>query len=147
MNNIQDKKYFDDISEAIKVYEEFRKYKNEGFIETIDPDFFFNLTDCIKKEYAKQKQENEELRKKIKELEEKVIELESEIDGQVYWASTPVKEIEKMWISKQKIKDEIEELNKAYEDSKNEYGESEYYYPDYTIQVLEEILEGRKVRC
>lgn len=91
--------------------------------------------------------ENEELRKNIKELEEKVIELKSEIAGKVYWASTPVKEIEKMWIPKQKIKDKIEEINKAYEDSKNEYGESEYYYPDYTIQVLEEILEGRKVRC
>lgn len=63
MNNIQDKKYFGDISEAIKVYEELRKYKNGDFIETIDPDFFFNLTDCIIKEYAKQKQENEELKK------------------------------------------------------------------------------------
>ena len=40
----------------------------------------------------------------------------------------------------QKIKDKIEELNKAYEDSKDENGESEYYYPDYTIRVLEELL-------
>ena len=44
----------------------------------------------------------------------------------------------------QKIKDKIEELNKAYEDSKDENGESEYYYPDYTIRVLEELLEKRK---
>lgn len=42
----------------------------------------------------------------------------------------------------QKIKDKIEELNKAYEDSKDENGESEYYYPDYTIRVLEELLES-----
>ena len=45
-------------------------------------------------------------------------------------------------ISKEKIKDKIEELNKAYEDSKDENGESEYYYPDYTIRVLEELLES-----
>ena len=44
----------------------------------------------------------------------------------------------------QKVKDKIEELNKAYEDSKDENGESEYYYPDYTIRVLEELLEKRK---
>ena len=43
-----------------------------------------------------------------------------------------------------KIKDKIEELNKAYEDSKDENGESQYYYPDYTIRVLEELLEKRK---
>lgn len=45
-------------------------------------------------------------------------------------------------ISIQKVKDKIEELNKAYEDSKDENGESEYYYPDYTIRVLEELLES-----
>ena len=42
----------------------------------------------------------------------------------------------------QKVKDKIEELNKAYEDSKDENGEGEYYYPDYTIRVLEELLES-----
>ena len=47
-------------------------------------------------------------------------------------------------ISIQKIKDKIEELNKAYEDSKDENGESEYYYPDYTIRVLEELLESEE---
>ena len=39
------------------------------------------------------------------------------------------------------VEEKIEELNKAYEDSKDENGESEYYYPDYTIRVLEELLE------
>ena len=48
------------------------------------------------------------------------------------------------YIPVQKVKDKIEELNKAYEDSKDENGESEYYYPDYTIRVLEELLEKRK---
>lgn len=42
------------------------------------------------------------------------------------------------------VEEKIEELNKAYEDSKDENGESEYYYPDYTIRVLEELLEKRK---
>lgn len=67
MNNIQDKKYFDDISEAIKVYEEFRKYKNEGFIETIDPDFFFNLMDYILEHSIP----TSVIEKKIKEIENK----------------------------------------------------------------------------
>ena len=42
------------------------------------------------------------------------------------------------------VEEKIEELNKAYEDSKDENGESQYYYPDYTIRVLEELLEKRK---
>ena len=42
------------------------------------------------------------------------------------------------------VEEKIEELNKAYEDSKDENGESEYYYPDYTISVLQELLEKRK---
>lgn len=48
------------------------------------------------------------------------------------------------YIPVQIVKDKIEELNKAYEDSKDENGESEYYYPDYTIRVLEGLLEKRK---
>lgn len=42
------------------------------------------------------------------------------------------------------VEETIGELNKAYEDSKDENGESQYYYPDYTIRVLEELLEKRK---
>lgn len=47
------------------------------------------------------------------------------------------------YISKQKVKDKIEEINKEYEDSKDENGNSEYYYPDYTIRKLEELLEEK----
>ena len=47
-------------------------------------------------------------------------------------------------IPKSKVIEKIEELNKAYEDRKDENGESQYYYPDYTIRVLEELLEKRK---
>ena len=42
------------------------------------------------------------------------------------------------------VKEKIEEINKAYEDSKDENGESQYYYPDYTIRVLEGLLEKRE---
>lgn len=42
------------------------------------------------------------------------------------------------------VEEKIEEINKAYEDSKDENGESQYYYPDYTIRVLEGLLEKRK---
>ncbi len=49
----------------------------------------------------------------------------------------------KEFISKQKVKDKIEELKKDYEDSKDENGETEYYYPDYTIRKLEELLEEK----
>ena len=47
-------------------------------------------------------------------------------------------------IPKSKVEEKIGELNKAYEDSKDENGESEYYYSDYTIRVLEGLLENRK---
>ena len=44
-------------------------------------------------------------------------------------------------IPKQKIKDKIDEINKKYEDSKDENGESPYYYPEYTIRVLKKLLQ------
>ena len=43
----------------------------------------------------------------------------------------------------QKVKDKIEEFKKEYEDSKDENGESKYYYPDYTIRKLEELLNDK----
>ena len=55
-----------------------------------------------------------------------------------------IKELEENSIPVSLVEEKIEELNKAYEDSKDENGESEYYYPDYTIRVLEELLEKRK---
>ena len=43
---------------------------------------------------------------------------------------------------KNKINEKIEELKQAYEESKDEDGASPYYYPDYTIDKLEELLKG-----
>lgn len=46
-------------------------------------------------------------------------------------------------IPKQKVKDKIGELNKKYENSKDENGESPYYYPSFTIKTLQELLENK----
>lgn len=66
IENLQNKKYFNNIDEAIKVYEEFRRFKNDGFIESIDTDFFFNLTDIILSDYKRVLKENEEIEEKDK---------------------------------------------------------------------------------
>lgn len=68
IENLQNKKYFNNIDEAIKVYEEFRRFKNDGFIESIDTDFFFNLIDIILSDYKRVLKENEELHKGINSL-------------------------------------------------------------------------------
>ena len=78
----------------------------------------------------------EHLIKAYKELEEENKQLESIKDEAIRrynFETIPVSLVE----------EKIEELNKNYEDSKDENGESEYYYPDYTIRVLEELLEKR----
>ena len=54
-----------------------------------------------------------------------------------------IKYLKENYIPVQKVKDKIEEIKEDYEDSKDENGESEYYYPDYTIRKLEELLEDK----
>ena len=84
------------------------------------------------------KAEREEDKKRIKELEV----LEDDLkDKRVAYIDTP--EFAENYIPVQKVKDKIEELKKDYEDSKDENGETEYYYPDYTIRKLEELLEDK----
>ena len=84
---------------------------------------------------------------RYKELEDKNKTLETLLQGNLYQMYLYYKELAGRYqansISKDKVKEKIEELNKAYEDSKDENGESQYYYPDYTIRVLEELLEKR----
>lgn len=77
-------------------------------------------------------QQNKELRKENEELNYKL------------HSKKIALEIYNRYIPKSKVEEKIEQLNKAYEDSKDENGESEYYYPDYTIRVLQELLEKRK---
>lgn len=54
-----------------------------------------------------------------------------------------IKKLEKQeyYIPKQKIIDKINEINKKYEDSKDENGESFYFDPKYTIRVLKRLLQ------
>lgn len=68
---------------------------------------------------------------RIKELEEENAKLEA--IKRYNFESIPV----------QKVKEKIGEINKKYEDSKDENGESPYYYPEYTIRVLEKLLEEK----
>ena len=75
IENIQNKKYFKNIDEAIKVYKEFRKFKNDGFIESIDPDFFFNLTDMFLSDYKKLQEEFKQVDHECERLEEKEVRL------------------------------------------------------------------------
>ena len=92
---------------------------------------------CFKKDMIIALNLIEKLQKENEELEEINNELEAEKNEAIRrynFESIPVSLVE----------EKIEELNKAYEDSKDENGESEYYYPDYTIRVLEELLEKRK---
>ena len=82
--------------------------------------------------------EREKDKKRIKELEEenRIYVLEgNRVKLELY--------IKENYIPVQKVKDKIEELKKDYEDSKDENGETEYYYPDYTIRKLEELLEEK----
>lgn len=54
------------------------------------------------------------------------------------------KAIRHNYINKQVVIDKVNEINKKYEDSKDENGESPYFYPDFTIRILQKLLEGEK---
>lgn len=113
------------IEEDIKVIDEMvKEYSTFGDLDNPD----YEDTDRIYKAI-------ENMLKRIKELEE---ENKLLLNGKVgvdlsYDDYIPV----------QKVKDKIEEINKEYEDSKDENGETEYYYPDYTIRKFKELLEEK----
>ena len=91
-----------------------------------------DLTTAYLKGYADAEEKH---KKRIKELEEeKKTILNSKIGIDLSYDD---------YIPKQKVKDMIEEINKEYEDSKDENGDSEYYYPDYTIRKFKELLEEK----
>lgn len=114
------------LSDYKKLQEEFKQVDHEcDRLEKIDFEKDMRIIELQK--------ENEELR----ESNKKLYEIGQEMCKQDKYTR-------ENYISVQKIKDKIEELNKAYEDSKDENGESEYYYPDYTIRVLEELLESEE---
>lgn len=104
--------------EVLKSYEELKR--NRNIINTIEPDFFFEIVDCLLKENEEKttillagaekvkqlEKENEELRKENNRLEEQV-----EYDKtHIYTPQT----IELNFISKSKIEDKLEEIQKEY---------------------------------
>lgn len=93
-----------------------------------------------------EKENYDKLVERIKELEEENADLRIKNNSRIVgtYVEVRLEEIIKdEYIPKQKVKDKIEGLKKDYEDSKDENGETEYYYPDYTIRKLEELLEDK----
>ena len=126
------------------------KFNNDYSIDNVDKEAIEELLKAYKelKEIEEShRKENGELREKVKQLEEENKTLNERNQYLVKYRAKLEKELyesNENYIPVSLVEEKIEELNKAYEDSKDENGESEYYYPDYTIRVLEELLEKRK---
>ena len=125
------------MEEDIKTLEELLKASKEN--DMYEGNKYFKSLEYFIKEYQDLKEIEESHRKENGELRERVKELEEDLTS-VYLKG--IYDERDKWIAL--VKEKIEEINKAYEDSKDENGESQYYYPDYTIRVLEELLEKRK---
>lgn len=134
------------IEEDMKILEEFKTHGYAMLLIKYEDRNKTNLKldqaiEHILSEYKRVLKENEELkedRDKFKKALGKRITYCNELEKDLFENSS------NYVIPKQIVKDKIEELKEAYEDSKDENGESQYYYPDYTIRVLEELLEKRK---
>lgn len=126
------------------------KFNNDYSIDNVDKEAIEELLKAYKelKEIEEShRKENGELREKVKQLEEENKTLNERNQYLVKYRAKLEKELyesNENYIPVSLVEETIGELNKAYEDSKDENGESEYYYPDYTIRVLEELLEKRK---
>lgn len=106
IENLQNKKYFRNIDEAIKVYEEFRRFKDKGFIKSIDPDFFFNLTDMFLSDYKRTLKENEELKLYNNSITSELEQMTTEKFKDGWFHQSEFKGL----ISVKKVKDKIEEM-------------------------------------
>ena len=126
------------------------KFNNDYSIDNVDKEAIEELLKAYKelKEIEEShRKENGELREKVKQLEEENKTLNERNQYLVKYRAKLEKELyesNENYIPVSLVEEKIEEINKAYEDSKDENGESEYYYPDYTIRVLEGLLEKRK---
>ena len=125
------------MEEDIKTLEELLKASKEN--DMYEGNKYFKSLEYFIKEYQDLKEIEESHRKENGELRERVKELEEDLTS-VYLKGIYDERDKRIAL----VKEKIEEINKAYEDSKDENGESQYYYPDYTIRVLEELLEKRK---
>lgn len=80
----------------------------------------------------------------IKTAREYIEQLETEIANHVYWESTPVNEIKKMYIPKDKIREKIEENNKLIEECKEDEEHcGEIYLYEHDNKILKELLEEK----
>ena len=155
--NLQNKQYFKNIDEAIKVYEEFRRFKDKGSIKSIDPDFFFNLTDMFLSDYKRVLKMNEVLLKENEEVKiknnaikreseayaEHIIRLDNELNlekekSKYEWIRQNCLSqelVNKLYIPIQKVKDKISErqfeLQQEYKD----------FEDDAILTVLQELIE------
>ena len=111
----------------------------EAFNELIDN---FEIVGTLTKYGRKAiKQNVKNLQKRIKELEEYIC-IAPNLDEM---SATKYLNIQREAYVRGRAEEQqkAEEINKEYEDSKDENGNSEYYYPDYTIRKLEELLEEK----
>ena len=120
------------LEELLKASKENDMYEGNKYFKSLE--YFIKEYQDLKEIEESHRKENGELRERAKELEEENQQLEAIKDE-------AIRRYNLESIPTSLVEETIEELNKAYEDSKDENGESEYYYPDYTIRVLEELLE------
>lgn len=82
------------------------------------------------------------MQQQINEKDKQIQELEAKLEFKKFGDLDNVEFEEYMsqFIPKQVVIDKVNEINKKYEDSKDENGESPYYYPDFTIRVLQKLL-------
>lgn len=148
--------------ELLKSYEELKR--NRNIINTIEPDFFFKIVDCLLKENEelnnrcrnldKEAQayleelagDNTLTRRTIKQLQEENEELKNKLSLKQFDVNIvyndyleKLDEYEKNNIPKQKVKDKIEQLEK------NElFGKYNFEQIKFAVDALQELLEGRE---
>lgn len=133
------------LEELLKASKENDIYEGNKYFKSLE--YFIKEYQALKEIEESHRKENGELREKVKQLEEENKTLNERNQYLVKYRAKLEKELyesNENYIPVSLVEEKIEEINKAYEDSKDENGESQYYYPDYTIRVLEELLEKRK---
>lgn len=105
--------------ELLKSYEELKR--NRNIINKIEPDFFFEIVDCLLKE-------NEELKNDYENLNNSVVVKNYYIEN-----SIPV----------QKVKDNIKKLEIKKEKARGERNIWERFAIEKSINNLQELLYGR----
>lgn len=123
-----------------ELIQEYKTYNDLDGIQ--DLSIYVNALENILADYTRQKQINEEHQKINGELRERVKALEQEIEK--INKQLDLDYVEENYIPTQVVIDKVNEINKKYEDSKDENGESPYFYPDFTIRILQKLLEGEK---